>query len=494
MSNVPAEQLLMAALVKYPDKFFELESYLTEEDFAHTDMQTLFLVLRSLYVDREAKKISKAKFAAEAHTLKIGNFQSIAGNSIDAILNHQVALTEVPHLFEAVKRETIIRSYKSELLESSNYLKQTDDSGTVIITELEKRFVGKFDIMDHGDLAVTILTDGIWKAIDEMADNPGQIGLDIGFPELQVRVGQIRCGSVTFVAGNTKSGKSQMGLSAARYVAGGKHKLPVFLVDSEMTAIDQQVRLVGMSAKVPYGIIESGYWALSELELKKEGIPEAEIIRIIEYGKRIRDPELRRRVQELPIYYCTTAGQTVEEVIPRIRQWLATKVKPSPDAKFPECLIVWDYIKLAHVDELKGGRVGEYQVHGLNFAALHNFAKKYNVPVLTFGQTNRELDDSPNCIAGAKRIRENVDSVSLLRKKTADEKSADPNGDYMIRSFEVRHGPGTPYGYINVSFKPEIGEFKELGYGSVDFAQVKQDKLNEWKKKKADDHGHKDDD
>lgn len=292
--------------------------------------------------------------------------------------------------------------------------------------------------------------------------------------------------SPNFVANNIvvhNCGKSQFGLRAALTVA-HKLNLPVLLVDSELSEADQKIRLVGMLAKVPYNIIETGYWKLTRDELKIRNINDEDIDRILDYSKRLRDDRLWEIAEKLPIDYMQISGMSVQEVIPHMRRWLLTKVKPNKDSKFPECLIVYDYIKLANVDELHGGKIAEYQVHGLNVAGLHDFCKDYNIPILTFGQTNREIDDNFNCVAGSKRIVENVDSISLIKKKTEEEKSMDPTGSHLMRVWAGRHGSGTDSSHINVEANLEYGEFTELNLSTVNFAEVKAKKLEDWKKKR----------
>lgn len=266
-----------------------------------------------------------------------------------------------------------------------------------------------------------------------------------------------------------KAGKSQFGLRAAKEAA-HRQNLPVLLMDSELNENDQKIRIAGMMAEVPYNIIETGYWQLSEQQLRAEGIEDdQEIADILEYGRRLRTDALWEKVEALPIEYMKISGLSVADCIPHMRRWVLQKVKPDPKAKHAQCLIVYDYIKLSSLDEIGRGRVPEWQMHGLNVSSLHEFAKKYNVPVLAFGQTNNELDDGFRCVAGGKRISENVSSISYLKAKTQDERSFDGNGSHLIRVFATRFGRGTKDGYINYEADLRFGKFTELAVGTVDF-------------------------
>lgn len=294
-----------------------------------------------------------------------------------------------------------------------------------------------------------------------------------------------------FVANNIichNSGKTQFALRAALHVA-QKLNLPVFYADSELNQQIQQIRLAGMMSAVPYDIIESGFWKLTPEQLKKKGIGDERIDEIIEYGYRLKNPELWSRIKNdiLPlIEYCPIYGTPVTEVIPQIKRWLVRTVKPDPNNKSPQCLIVYDYIKLATIDELKSGRIAEWQMHGIHVASLHDFAQRHNVPVLAFGQTNNEQIDSPRCIAGGKRIIENVDSATIIKKKDADEIVSDNQGSHYMNVFLSRFGEGTGMGHINMDVDLSIGSFKELGYSNINFVQAKQKRIE----KARDDHDH----
>jgi len=203
------------------------------------------------------------------------------------------------------------------------------------------------------------------------------------------------------------------------------------------------------------------------------------------------NPKLRDIVENLPIKHFECSGLGVQDVLPHVRRWLLTKVKPDRETSVPQCLIVYDYIKLATVNELRGGKLQEYQLHGLNLAAMHDFVKKFNVPCLTFGQTNNEVDDDVKCIAGAKRIIENVSSVTLLKKKTEDEVALDPNGTHLARVFMTRFGGGTPNSYINIGADLSWGNFTELNIGTVNFAAEQRRRVEEWRRNR---NGNRDND
>jgi len=496
VSNVAAEKVFLAGIAGFPDKLFDHVEYLGEEDFTHDATRMTFEAMRSLVIDKETTKLTKAKIVAEAKSLGHGNYLSVTkgGAWLDELFTEAEAIgrPELDSLFLAVKRQTLIAGYRSSFNEMTDYLTTTDDPLSNIIAKVEDAVVTNVSLMDHGETKTISLPEDIWDFIDKLADEPGHIGLNLGHPVWQEAVGQIRNGAITFVVATAKAGKSQFATRAALTAAA--RNLPVLILDSELNEHDQRIRLVGMAAKVPYQYIETGFWKMSLEELKKNGVTDPQILIDIQgAGRRMRDPELRRRVSQLPLDYQSIAGMDMKDVIPHIRRWLLTKVKPSRDSMVPPCLIVYDYIKLATMDGIKQG-VAEWQMHGLNVGQLHELMKKYNVPCLAFGQTNNELTGGFKQVAGGKRISENVTSISHLKKKTDDEHALDSAGSHYIEIFGARYGTGgNNTHHINFNTDLSHGWFSEIGRSSINFNTERQRRLDEWKADKAKEKEKKDD-
>jgi hypothetical protein len=490
MSNIAAEKVFLAGVIAKPMKLFDYLDYLDETDFQHAATKMTFEALRSLVLGKEATTITKAKLVAEAKALGHQNYLSATkdGQWLDELYKEKVEDQELTELFLEIKRQTLKENYKRTFEETSNYLTTTADPLSVMIGKVEDAIISQVNTLDRGENAPVLLTKDIWTFIDDLANDPGNLGMDLGFPVWQDRVGQLRNGSVTFVVATAKAGKSQFALRAALNTA--RKGLPVLLCDSELNKNDQQIRLVALMARVPFQFIETGFWKMSAEQLKSHGVTdEQQISHIMECGRRLRDPELRERVLALPITYQSISGMDVPAVVPHLRRWILKDVKPDRTTKNAQCLVVYDYIKLAMA--IDNRTTPEWQVHGLNVGLLHETMKRYNIPCLAFGQTNNEIDDGIKCVAGGKRISENVTSVSYLKRKTDDERAFDGNGSHYLRVFATRYGAGTPVGHINFDADLSCGDFKEIGISTVNFNEERQKRLDEYKKgrdaKKKDD-------
>ena len=480
MGNPSAEKLLLSCFVRHPTTFFNLSSYLSEEDFISMGHKYIFQCIKSLYVDDGLEKVSKLKIISKAKSLGFENFMTVTkdGAAIDAILTENVPESECTTHFQVVKRETIRQTYAEVADDLKGYVGNTQDSATQIVDNVEQKLFNVSTLLNSNDSKMTNIGASAEEIIGTFTANPGLHGWDLGFPVWQNRIGQVRNGSITFVVASAKQGKSQFALRSALTVA-MKYSAPVLLIDTELKKKDQTVRMVGMLAGVPYEIIETGFWNLDEDGLRAQNIPENRWADFAEYKRRMNDPVFWQKVKSLKLDYLEASGLGVEQVIPKMRRWIMTNAKPSKTAIFPECLIVYDYVKLATLDELRGGKLQEYQLHGLNMATLHDFVNQANVPMLAFGQTNRSLEYSTDCVAGAKRIIDNVSSMTLMKRKTAEEKSLDPTGSHFLMPLETRYGAGMHSGHINLAFSTDLGEFHELGVSSIDFREEKRRRLEE---------------
>lgn len=468
MTNVAAEKVFLAGCIKHPLRLFDFLEYLSEDDFQHAVTRMTFEAVRSLIINKEAEKITKAKLVAEAKAIGHHNYIAATNNGqwVDELFLEEITSHELDALFLEVKRQSLKVAYTDAFGELKQYLATTDDQLSTMISNVENAIISKVNLIDKGEHAVVDIRDGFKEFIDSLADEPGHIGLDLGYPLWQERVGHIRNGTITFVVGTSGSGKSQFGTKAA--VIAARKKLPVLILDSELNKNEQWIRIAAMLTKIPSQYIETGFWRMSESELRDNGVKDQKTIdEIIQYGKRLHDPRLWDTIAEMPLFYQSISGLSVPEVIPHLRRWILTHVKPDRETRTPQCLVVYDYIKLVMTADIKSGVLAEWQQHGLNVAAIHDFAKQYNVPVLAFGQTNNEVDDGLKCVAGGKRISENVGSVSYFKRKTDNERAQDSSGTHMVKIFKSRFGAGLWGSYINYDADLSCGDFKELDIGSV---------------------------
>jgi len=424
------------------------------------------LIIKSIFELRNSSDIiPQTIFQAKANEL--GFSQLTNDEDILELFSLKFTLEEFKEAFLQVKKETIKRNYTDLFYELNDYISLTDDKIINIISTIEEKTLDISKTIRYGDTQLINLASKAKSIIDKIAVNPGRHGVDIGFPIWQKMIGEIQNGTVHLVIADTKVGKSQLGLRSGIYVA-SKYNIPVLICDSEMNEKQNSVRAMGMYFKIPYWVLETGYWKLEPKKImEKIGVEEdsIEFIQIMEAKKKLEDNDKLEVFNKLPLYYLSINGLSVVDALPLIRQWLIKYTENNSSTVDPYAFLVYDYIKLAHAMETT--RLQEYQILGLNAAALHDFCQKHNLPGLTFGQVNREIDRNLNIIAGSKRLAEVMDSISILAKKTDEELRLTPNGTRLLTVERARNGIDTGGNYINMAFEGSIGEFKELGFNDT---------------------------
>lgn len=232
------------------------------------------------------------------------------------------------------------------------------------------------------------------------------------------------------------SGKSYLGISIANNIV--KKGVPVLYLDTELSNAMVKNRLLSCNLDIKINDLERGKFDATKIANKLQDF------------------------KKHKLSYHNISGLQHHEWMSIIRRWLLKEVGFNADGTAKECLVVLDYIKTMDLGVLKN--LTEWQYLGQVITDLHNFCIKYNVPILSFTQLNREgiTNDHQGVIAGSDRLMALCSSFSILRKKTAEDLAADPlkdtqgrdiltSGDRKLVIIDCRFGPGMEQGeYINI--------------------------------------------
>jgi len=442
--NLEAERGTLAALITLEDFGHTLPFKLTVEDFVNATNRAIAQCVISIIDDGQMP--TKNLITSTAKSLAIEDFDEMtkSGDAIEVITALAPTQEEAIHYVRHLKKESIKRIAKDKFKALYNYIDSTDEPLMQIIATLEDTMLTLTSSADFSENQTIKLADIIDEELDFLGNNPGHMGLDIGYPIWQERVGGIANGLVHMIIATHKTGKSNIGMNAA--IEAGKH-YPVLYIDTEMTPSILAIRILSNMIKVPTQIIKDGFW--NDPEHKHH----------VFYNRIMQGKE---DFKQLDITYIHAAGKQVTDMIPTMRRWVIQH-KAAAEGKFPQGLIIFDYLKLAGADNLSHG-MKEYQLLGLQAGALKDFCNKYRIPCITFGQTNREDDDTINCLGASKRLADLVDSVSLFKQKDEELLVKDPVGSHLFRVFIARHGPGTDFGeHIQVQYDKDTGVIGEIG-------------------------------
>ncbi len=463
MVNRAAEFGLLAGLCRNPEVFFNIQQHLSVNDFTDKANKQFFIVLQRLLMNANDELIvTQPGLLAEATALGFKDFYEVCrdGELIEACLDHQSSKADTGRAFLQVKRESVKGGYKVMLKKLSKYLDDTVDDTSDIINKVDNSLIDLSNkLQGVVDDQIILLPEKAYSIIMDLAAHPGELGVDIGFPIWQRSIGGLRNGSVTLIASNAKAGKSQIGIRAAIELS---RFIPVLYCDSELNETAQSVRAYGMFGEVNYEILETGYWKSDSDAIIRDGYDKTFATQCGLARHILEDEDMWDEFRARKLYYKKMTGMTAREMLPFLRRWVMQHVGLDTQTRQGRCLIVWDYIKLARIDEVSKMGVGAHDILGDACMALHDFAEDFNLPILAFGQTNRSIDKDINMIAGAKKIVELVDSISLFHKKNAVDMTQSAQGTHEMHNLASRYGKGLST-HVNIQADLSIGKFTELG-------------------------------
>ena len=193
-----------------------------------------------------------------------------------------------------------------------------------------------------------------------------------------------------------KVGKSTFCLNVVRNVS--SNNMPVLYLDTEMKKETQAIKLVSLISKVPQSKIETGEFT------KKENLSIA-VSESLDYLKKT------------PIDHVSVAGKKPQEIMSIVRRWLNKRVGKNSNGTTKDCLVVLDYLKMMDLGDL--GSNQEYQYLGDFITKLHNFAVKYDIPVLSTVQLNRDGINREDgaVVSGSDRILWLCSSLAYIKKR-----------------------------------------------------------------------------
>jgi hypothetical protein len=142
--------------------------------------------------------------------------------------------------------------------------------------------------------------------------------------------------------------------------------------------------------------------------------------------------------------------------------------------------VVYDYIKLMDAGDIKSN-LAEFQLLGFLLTEMHNFALKYDIPVLAAVQLNRSGGDQEDgtVLAQSDRILWLCSSFTILKRKSPEEMNVDPkdNGDRKLVVTDTRFGAGMEPGeYINLKTNLACAKVTEGPMGSQVLGTVPHNK------------------
>lgn len=296
----------------------------------------------------------------------------------------------------------------------------------------------------------TIIGTEIEDYVQHKIDNPNvDVGIATPFAQYNKAIGGgLRRKTISLIGARTKVGKSVFADEVALHVT--KNNIPVLMIDTEMSKEDHYARMLANLGEVPLDEIETGVFGQ---DMHKS-------TRIVEAAKQIKGR---------PYYYINVAGQKFENILAIIRKWIFQYVGFDENGRTNDCLVIYDYLKLMSSENISGN-MQEFQALGFLISGLHNFCVKYDFPVLSFVQLNRDgiTKESTDVISGSDRLVWLCTNFTLFKVKSEEEQADDISAgnqyafNRKLVPLVARHGGCLEEGdYINVYMQGKYAKLTE---------------------------------
>lgn len=452
--NPNSEESILSYLLQSGTKSLsDIDTTVSASDFTTTLRQSIYKCILDICNESEVDEILTSSILSKGKLLGldslIGKESSVA--YIDSLKNKPVSVGEISVFTKQVRFWSVVKDLKTRLSSSIKRIDSLNGNESVldVISDTEESvfgflpdFVEGEDIVNLGECAV--------DHIQYIVNNPmSQAGIPTGYPRYDQAIGGgYRRGTVNVVGARPKVGKSTFCLNVAKNLS--KKGIPVLYLDTEMKKEVQAVKLISLLSKVSLNEIETGEFASRE-------------------NLSVAVSDTLKDISGLPISHVNASGKKPSELLSIMRRWLNSVVGKDENGRTNDCLIILDYLKTMDVGDL--GNMQEYQYLGDIITKLHNFSIKYDLPVLSTVQLNRDgiSREDGGVVSGSDRILWLCSSLAFLKKKTDEDVAAgDPlsNGDRKLIVIDTRYGGGMDASceYVNLSCYLDRCEMSEGKY------------------------------
>ena len=457
LSDVAAERAVLAGVCRYgSDAYYDVGDLVDAESFTVESNCMIYSCLKHIMEKDSSTGIDLPTILSSAKELGLDELLSNKEevNHLSAIMKFPVLLNNVRKMGAKVRKLQIARMMYDQL--ESTKEKYTNVKGDEPISQIlgiaEESIFDFTSLLNDNDDSPQKVFGDVEERLDSLCENPiDQVGIPTGFDRYDFAIGGgLRRGTVNVIGARPKVGKTLFAENVGIHIA--KHLgIPVLNLDTEMTKKDHQDRGMAMLTEVAINDIETGSFSTNSYKNQK-----------------IRDAA--KEVKDIPYFHKSIGGKPFEDQLSIMRRWLAKEVGINQQGKAKDCVIVYDYLKIMESSEISKD-MKEYQLLGFLMTSLHNFAIRYEVPVLAFVQLNRDgiTKESTDTASGSDRIIWLCSNFSIYKSKSDEEiaKDGPENGNRKLVPVIARHGEGlADKDYINVNM---IGKYAKLVEGKTAF-------------------------
>jgi|TARA_R110000824_G_scaffold400494_1_gene608107 replicative DNA helicase len=455
LQDLPAERAILAGVLRHgSDAYFDIADIVDENSFTIESNMSIYCCLKHVIEKDDTVKPDIPLILSAAKEIGLSDFfNNQEVSHLASIAKFPVLLSNVRGFAAKVRKLQIARMMYDQLeLTKEKYTEVKGDEPISQILGIAEESIFDFtSILSDSDEAPSKMFEDVEDYLKDLAEDPiDQIGISTGFNRYDFAIGGgLRRGTVNVIGARPKTGKTLLADNMGVHIA--RQGIPVLNLDTEMRKEDHQNRMMAMLSDVEINDIETGKFSQSPLKNQ----------RVLEAAKEIKD---------IPYYFKSIGGMSFEDQISIMRRWIAKVVGVNDKGKANDCVIIYDYLKLMDSAAIKSD-MKEFQVLGFMMTSLHNFALRYEVPVLSFIQLNRDgiNKETTDTASGSDRIIWLCSNFSIYKYKSDEEiaKDGPENGNRKLVPVISRHGEGLEdKDYINIMMN---GSYARISEGKTAF-------------------------
>lgn len=437
--NIELEQHLLAGIIKYPKKYFDVSSFISEEDFYSEDSyvnKTLFLVIKQMIEGGE--QIDDLLLSQRVKSLGISFEDNIdIFEYIKSLRLRRISEGSINSIAEDLKKVTARRLITKSCLDVVKKMKSAslDLSLSEIIDQADLSYNQNVDLISVKKDIPENIADQMESFIEGRALCPIE---EFGFMGPHERLNEmygslLRPGNITVVVARSGVGKTQFCMDFSTKVA-MQHQVPVLHFDNgEMSKEELMIRQCAAMSGVSMHLIETGKWRKQDKET---------INKVVSVWKRLKN---------LKFYYYNVAGLDVDSMINVLKRFYYSQV-----GRGKKMIFSFDYIKTT--SEKNSKNQSHWQLIGDMVTKFKNCIQheicedgEPMIPMITSVQSNRygitnnrsseNVVDDESIVSLSDQITQFSSHLFVLRKKTLDEQENEPAsfGTHKLICLKYRH-------------------------------------------------------
>ncbi len=420
------EQHLIAGLIKYPESYPLIASFIDEKDFFDNNTivnKTIFCVLRQSL--EQAESLDEVILTQRVQSLNISFEDNInIADYIKALSLRQISKEGVLKAAQELKKITVRREIHNSSLQVAKNMKSLSSSASFddIVSEADKIYNDKVNLYEIGSNKPENLFDEMEDFIEDRGNNPiDEFGLMGPHQRVNELYGSLlRPGNITVVVARAGVGKTQFCMDFCTKVSSINGHVPVLHFDNgEMSKEELIIRQCSALSGVPMHLLETGRWRQA--------------------GQEIVDKVRHtwNKIKNFKFYYYNVAGHSIDSMLNIIRRFYYSEI-----GRGNKMIFSFDYIKTTY--ERQNG-ASSWETVGRMVDKFKQLIQKelcFNdaptVAMLTSVQSNRlgitnnrsaeNVVDDESIVSLSDQITQFCSHLFLLRQKTMDEIQSEPEG------------------------------------------------------------------